>query len=314
MNLKDIILEKLQMNNFQAQIVSIIHIYNLKKEICKLYEQSLIYSRIYDIYLAEDHDFTLLDHFPEAKSLFIIAAPCHQTKIIFHYEDNEYTALLPSIIYKEEINRRKAERILKEVLENNGFEVRDAALPEKLIAVHSGLGLYGQNNLCYVSGMGSFLSLALFCSNFPSENDSWYELESLKSCKNCRVCLESCPTQAIDKERFLLYAEKCLAFYNENSGIFPDWLDPYSHTCLIGCLECQLKCPHNKSQISQFDDEVFFSQEETNHLLGGTPFDKLPMLLSDKIKKYGLKKYYVSLSRNLMAIIKRYRLKEKKTR
>ncbi|MBY9006999.1 MAG: epoxyqueuosine reductase [Candidatus Lokiarchaeota archaeon] len=311
MSLKHIIFNKLNTENFQVQIVSANHIKKLEEEIRKLYEHSLINNKIYDFYLKEDHDFSLLNNYPEIKSLIIVASPCYQTKLIFYHKETEYSILLPSNLYMEEKSRRKARTILKRMLEFNGYKIKDAFLPEKLIAVHSGLGLYGKNNLCYINGIGSFHSLALFCSDFECDNDSWQEIDHLKTCGSCKACLKACPTQAIDEKRFILHAEKCLAFFNENQGMFPEWIDPSSHTCLVGCLKCQLVCPHNRAYINQYDNKVLFSQEETTLLLDGTPLDKLPLQLFEKVKNYGLEKYHVSLSRNLMAVINAIEIKNK---
>ena len=37
----------------------------------------------------------------------------------------------------------------------------------------------------------------------------------------------------------------CLTMINESDEPFPEWVRPESHTCAVGCLECQRVCPQN---------------------------------------------------------------------
>ncbi len=115
--------------------------------------------------------------------------------------------------------------------------VTRAFLPLKLLAVQSGLGRYGRNNVCYVPGMGSFFQLAAYYSNMQARTDFWQEPKAMPICENCHACHLNCPTRAISNDRFLLNAEKCLVFHNEKRGNIPfaDWIDPSWHNCLIGC-------------------------------------------------------------------------------
>jgi epoxyqueuosine reductase QueG len=43
-------------------------------------------------------------------------------------------------------------------------------LPQKLLAVHSGLGLYGRNNLCFHKEFGSYIRILSFISDLPVRN------------------------------------------------------------------------------------------------------------------------------------------------
>ncbi|MCK5093868.1 MAG: hypothetical protein KAR18_04015 [Spirochaetes bacterium] len=52
----------------------------------------------------------------------------------------------------------------------------------------------------------------------------------------------NCPTGAIDSNRLLIYGERCLTYFNERPGVFPDWIEHSWHKCLVGCLECQRVC------------------------------------------------------------------------
>jgi len=188
-------------------------------------------------------------------------------------------------------------------------------LPVKLLAVRSGLGAYGKNNICYVPGMGSFHRLVAFYSDLPCPEDNWQELQMLERCQNCSACVRHCPTGAIPSaqlrtgtsERFLLRAERCITFHNERAGDFPfpAWLDPSWHNCLVGCLDCQRICPQNKDFLEWVEEGAEFSREETALLLEGVPLDQLPAETGRKLEQLDLIEYFDALPRNLRVFFAR---------
>lgn len=104
--------------------------------------------------------------------------------------------------------------------------------------MRSGLAEYGKNNICYVSGMGSFLQIVAAYSDLPCSEDGWREPVMMKSCDGCDLCRRVCPTGAIPSDRFLLRGERCIVYHNEKRGDvpFPDWMAASWHNCLIGCM------------------------------------------------------------------------------
>ena len=117
--------------------------------------------------------------------------------------------------------------ILAEVLESGGYRAAKAVLPKKLLAVRSGLAAYGKNNITYVPGMGSFHGLVAVFSDLPAPEGTWRDAEMMEACHKCAACRRHCPTGAIDADRFLLRAERCLTFHNEKpvDVPFPGWID-----------------------------------------------------------------------------------------
>ena len=111
------------------------------------------------------------------------------------------------------------------------------------------------------------------------------------------------PTGAISRDRFLLHAEDCLTYHNESSTEFPDWVQPSWHHCLIGCMRCQSKCPENQAVWEWFDDRIEFSEQETACLVGGLPWDQLPLETATKLGSLGLNEDYQILCRNLSMLI-----------
>lgn len=308
MNIVDRVYTELQSQEYKARIVSIEHLATLQCEIEAFYEQGLIDNKLHEYYLQKNYDFTLLEQFPSAQSLIIVAAPCRNTRLIFTRPNQQIPVILPAGYAYETRNRQQVEKqleaIISQVLRQDGYQVRPVQVPEKLLAVHSGLGRYGKNNVCYVPGMGSFHTLAAFCSDFPCEDDSWQEIAMSEECEKCSACLKHCPTGAIVEDRFLIHAERCLTFFNELPEVFPDWLDPSWHHCLVGCLKCQHVCPQNRHAVNDVEDTVEFTEDETNFLLQWRhPVDKIPEKLNEKLRKLGLKHYCRVLSRNLTAVL-----------
>ncbi|MHA1499274.1 MAG: hypothetical protein ACTSXN_07380 [Promethearchaeota archaeon] len=80
--------------------------------------------------------------------------------------------------------------ILKEIIRKPGSEIVKVRnqLHLKLLAVSSGIGTYGRNNICYIEGMGSFCTLHAYYTNYKMENDSWHELKMMDHCENCTYC------------------------------------------------------------------------------------------------------------------------------
>ncbi len=258
----------LEVKGYRGQIVSAKHIPDLRNDIRKYHEQNLIYPEFYKEYKAyfefePDVDFTQIN------SLFVIAVPVPQFKVIFHWNKKEISLLIPpTYLYGLEIIN-KVKELLSEILKPEGYNVAYATLPQKTLAVRSGLAEYGRNNITYVSGMGSFHRLTAFYSDFLIEQDNWQELRIMDMCKECSACVRKCPTGAIPTDRFLLRVERCLTYHNEQPRdiSFPDWIDPTWHNCLVGCLHCQKVCPANKKVINWTEPGPTFSEEETKLIL-----------------------------------------------
>ncbi len=174
-------------------------------------------------------------------------------------------------------------------------------LPKKLLAVRSGLGRYGRNNICYVGSWGSYVVLNTFFSDLPCEEAPWFSPRLLDECAHCHACLEACPTGAIDPHRLLIDADRCLTRFNENEGNFPDWLPPDAHVCLVGCMRCQETCPANNRFVG--DVICDFDERETSAILHHAPGQAYEDALEEKLLSIGMDDYRDILSRNLSAVL-----------
>jgi len=290
----------------KCRMVSINHIQKLESEFNKPIKDSLVDKNLYESYIKGYIDFSVKEKYTKANSLIIIATPSPQADLKFKIENKDFSFKIPPM-YSDRIEvTGRIKKITSDIFDNNGYSTFPIVLPKKLIAVKSGLAKYGKNNLAYVDGMGSYHRLTLFATDFPCENDSWQKVQTLDRCEKCFACQKSCPTSAISGDNFVIKAERCLAFLNEQSGTFPDWIDTTAHNCIIGCIKCQDSCPENKSYISAPKLKEEFSETETQMILSNTPFENLPDNLQTRISNLCLKYYYKHLSRNIPPLIKNY--------
>ncbi|MBN1873490.1 MAG: 4Fe-4S binding protein [Anaerolineae bacterium] len=153
--------------------------------------------------------------------------------------------------------------------------------------------------------MGSFFSFVAYFSDIPCDNDDWVEIRQADVCTHCRICFNNCPTGAIREDRFLIDNERCLSYFNENAGEFPEWIPLSAHHCLYDCLKCQINCPMNKEYVNNVIGPIRFSEDETDRLLSGSPFDTYPPDLKQKSKKLGLHQWPAGIPRNLSILLAR---------
>jgi epoxyqueuosine reductase len=290
--------------NYRAGIISFERLKELEDEINGLYEDKSIDEVIYKIYLSIFSYNVKEDSF-KPESVIVIAAPRPRSRIYFNNKNKRFPVLIPPVY----IGQRMMDQKIKEVLDCNlagtGYKVLPARLPEKLIAAYSGLSLYGRNNISYIRDFGSFFHLTSFFSNISCDYENWYKKKELEYCLSCKACFKGCPTGAIDAKRFLIHAEKCLTFFNEEPGDFPLWVKHTSHHCLVGCMKCQIICPYNKPFIDRIEDVGEFTAEETEILLQNLPVEKIPSSVVQKLNLLDLQDYISVIPRNLKALLQK---------
>ncbi len=292
--------ESMKKNGFLGKIVSIEHVKELQEEIETLRKKDLLDPDLYDAYLAS-FDFACHQKLKDARSLIVVTVPQPQIQVVFLWEDASYPVIIPPTYYFA-IDKEVADR-LKADLEPQGYQLQKVRLPDKLLAVRSGLAQYGKNNIAYVNGMGSFQRPVVFISDFPCEADSWGEATVTEHCEGCSACRKACPTDAIKSDRFQLYAERCLTFHNERSEAFPQWLSPSWHNSLVGCMICQKVCPANKDVVKWIEPGETFNTDETDLILKGVSEEQLPKKTIEKLKRLDLMTYFDVLGRNLRMLI-----------
>lgn len=230
------------------------------------------------------------------RSLLIVAVP-HPAYVNAEFVRQGQSYRFPSLIMSD---FAKTNQYLQAFLAPQQYHIKAASnLPLKRLAVHSGLAVYGRNNICYVEGLGSFFSLAAYFSDIPCEDDAWTDIRQAERCTHCTICVKSCPTGAIRAHRFVIDNERCLSYFNERPDAFPAWLPRAVHHCVYDCLQCQITCPMNKDYVKNVAESIAFSADETEMLLSGRPFDAFPPALQQKSKRLGFDAWLSAIPRNL---------------
>lgn len=88
---------------------------------------------------------------------------------------------------------------LSDLLEKEGYKsiskLKFGRLPHKTVALRTGLGFIGKNNLLVTTLYGCALMLGKVLTTAPFETMS--EMVKEQQCGDCNICVNVCPTQAL---------------------------------------------------------------------------------------------------------------------
>ena len=225
----------------------------------------------------------------DAKSIVVAVGGYHMFNAVFNHDNKQVSDTIgyPAADLKQ---------YMIDLFSDNGYQLDYVHwMPQKRIAVRSGMVEYGRNNISYDKDFGSFIELATFISDMPPTDYIWREAQNSANCDGCSACFSNCPTGAISSDRFLINTDKCLAAINEGgTEPFPDWIPKTAHHKLVGCIKCQNVCPMNVTALENIKDKLEFTEEETDDLLAGK--------VSEKSKKLNVHYAWESVPRNLTAM------------
>ncbi|MBY8988243.1 MAG: hypothetical protein KGD61_07295, partial [Candidatus Lokiarchaeota archaeon] len=162
---------------YHFKSVSVEHLDDLQEDFDSLNRKGVLSNHdTYRSYLS-NKKFAIPETLPDAKSLIVLATSTRMMNANFHLNGNVYDIMVPPPYFDDGLPFEDLdELVLNEIIKKPGYEsvkVRNQ-LHLKLLAVRSGLGTYGRNNICYIKGMGSFLTLHAYYTNYKMENDSWH--------------------------------------------------------------------------------------------------------------------------------------------
>jgi epoxyqueuosine reductase len=156
--------------------------------------------------------------------------------------------------YREAVARLKA--VVRTLGSTHGLSRQssrifcNSRLPEKALAVVSGLGSPGKNTLVLIPGMGSLfiiagLFLPVLVAEIPEPGQSPPD-GAFSLCGSCRACRDACPVDALHQPG-LLDDSRCLQALCTRPVPFSQ-----SHRLawafrFYGCQSCQDACPHNRT-------------------------------------------------------------------
>lgn len=126
-----------------------------------------------------------------------------------------------------------------------------APVLERFWAAQAGVGFVGKNTLLIIPGKGSYFFLGELIIDIELD----YDLPLTENCGDCRRCLRSCPTDALEPYR--LNAHRCISYQTiENRGAISPEIVPHLRNNVYGCDICQKVCPWNRSATPHTTPEL----------------------------------------------------------
>jgi len=125
-------------------------------------------------------------------------------------------------------------------------------------AVRAGVAFYGKNTMAITRRFGSWVVLGTLVTDVEIEPTVPLELD----CGSCRLCIDACPTGALD-EPGVLDATKCLSYWTQAPSAIPEPYRMELGNSVYGCDVCQDVCPWNRG--------VEKRREHVPHAVDATP-------------------------------------------
>ncbi len=201
-------------------------------------------------------------HLPDAKSVVVTG--------LNYFSENKQkhtdAPLLSRYTYGtdyHEVIIPKLEKLLQFIKEINpgteGKAISDSApILEKAWAVESGLGWQGRHSVVINREIGSFFFIGILILNIELDYDKPFSGEH---CGSCRICIDSCPTGAINNNG-TIDTRRCVANLTiENRGPIPEEYIPKLGRRVYGCDRCQEVCPWNKNAKPDLTPEFKINPE-----------------------------------------------------
>ena len=117
-------------------------------------------------------------------------------------------------------------------------------------AARSGVGFYGKNTLLITRRHGSWVVLGTLVTDVELEPTAPLDLD----CGECRLCIEACPTGALD-EPGTLDSTRCLSYWTQAAAPPPSDYRSELGAQVYGCDICQDVCPWNRGVEKRRADE-----------------------------------------------------------
>jgi epoxyqueuosine reductase len=136
--------------------------------------------------------------------------------------------------FREKLNEAAGRPVRAEIC------VDTRPLLERSLAQKAGLGFIGKQSQLLSPKFGPWLFLAELVTDLELEPDLPY----LGSCGSCRICIDECPTKAI-QEVGGIDARRCIAYLTiEHKGEISEELKPLVNDWVFGCDICLQVCPY----------------------------------------------------------------------
>lgn len=159
------------------------------------------------------------------------------------------------------------------------FFVDSVPFFEKPWAQIAGLGWQGKHSVVINEKIGSFFFIGVILTTLELD----YDTPAVDRCGNCTLCIEACPTGAINNNR-TINAGKCISYQTiENKDPLTTGFVEKLEGRIIGCDRCQEVCPWNKN-AAPHNVQEFRIPEELRKM---TSEDWLNMTEEDYARLFG---------------------------
>jgi epoxyqueuosine reductase len=108
-------------------------------------------------------------------------------------------------------------------------------------AARAGVGFYGKNTMIITRRHGSWVVLGTLVTDVEIEPSPRLDLD----CGDCRLCIDACPTGALD-EPGVLDSARCLSYWTQSRREIPEADRAELGDRVYGCDVCQDVCPWNR--------------------------------------------------------------------
>ncbi len=150
---------------------------------------------------------------------------------------------------------------------------------EKTLACNGGLGWIGKNSLLINPQRGSFFFIGEIITDIELE----YDKPIIDKCGNCSLCIDNCPTSAINDNR-TINSNNCISYLTiELKDNIPEEFKGKLQNWVSGCDICQNVCPWNKKAVA--DSESAFEPNAELLLMKKKEWDSLDNRDFDRLFK-----------------------------
>ena len=161
-----------------------------------------------------------------------------------------------------EIIKHKAAILVQFMIEKYGPAkakafVDSGPVLEKAWAQRCGLGWRGKQTILINRTRGSYHFIATILTDLLIEPDP----PETDHCGNCRLCMDACPTGALEAP-YTLTPSKCISYLTikEKGNISRELLDKFNGR-IYGCDICQDVCPFNRFAVPHSTPEFFLPDQ-----------------------------------------------------
>lgn len=190
--------------------------------------------------------------FPDCKSIIAVGIPYAEGYKKIDVKDKGLLSVVSyGLDYHMKINNlllNFVQKIKKYINFEYKIIVDTSPLIDREICKNAGIGMYGKNTLLINHNYGSFMNLGYILTDLEIESNNY--VQNLDICKECDICLNNCPNNAILKEG-RVDTKRCVSFLTQTKTYIPLEYRKNMSNQIYGCDVCQLSCPKNKKNAER---------------------------------------------------------------